>query len=77
MSVLKSLASFLFYSIWTLILLDVMVLVLIGAVFVTKTAIEDLFGCDFTKFMKKKNSLHRHMCGSLQEVQYKHKHLMV
>lgn len=55
MSVLKSLASFLFYSIWTLILLDALILAMIGCVFVTKTAIEDLFGCDFTKFMKKKN----------------------
>lgn len=52
---LKSVASFLFYSIWTLILLDVMVLVLIGAVFVTKTALEDLLGCEFTKYTKKKN----------------------
>lgn len=52
---LKSVASFLFYSIWVLILLDVMVLVLIGCVFVTKTALEELLGCSFTRFTKKKN----------------------
>lgn len=55
MSVLKSLASFLFYSIWTVILLDALVLVLIGCVFVTKTALEELFGCSFTRFTKKGN----------------------
>lgn len=52
-SVLKSLASLLFYTIWTAILLDALVLVLIGCVFVTKTALEDLLGCTLTKSTKK------------------------
>lgn len=54
-SVLKNLASFLFFSIWTIILLDALILVLIGCVFVTKTALEELFGCSFTRFTKKGN----------------------
>lgn len=51
-SVLKSLASFLFFSIWTIILLDALILVLIGCVYVTKVALEELFGCTLTKFIK-------------------------
>lgn len=54
-NVLGKLASFLFYSIWTVILLDALILVLIGCVFVTKTALEELFGCDFTRFTKTKD----------------------
>ena len=54
-SVLKNLASFLFFSIWAIILLDALILVLIGCVFVTKTALEELFGCSFTRFTKKGN----------------------
>ena len=52
-NVLGNLASFFFYSIWTAILFDALVLVLIGCVFVTKTALEDLFGCSFTRFTNK------------------------
>lgn len=54
-NVLKSLASFLFYSIWVIILLDAMILALAGCLFVTKTLLEEWFGCTFTKYMKKKN----------------------
>ena len=54
-NVLKSLASLLFYTIWTAILFDALVLVLIGCVFVTKTALEELLGCDFTRFTKTKD----------------------
>lgn len=54
-SALKSLASFLFFTIWAIILLDALILVLIGCAFVTKTALEELFGCDFTRFTKKTN----------------------
>ena len=52
-SVLKSLASLLFYTMWVLILLDALALVLIGCIFVTKTALEDLLGCTLTRFTKK------------------------
>ena len=53
--ILKTFASFLFMSIWTIILLDALILVLVGCVFVTKTALEELLGCEFTKFTKKKD----------------------
>ena len=54
-NVLGNLASFFFYSIWTVILLDALILVLIGCVYVTKVALEELFGCTFTKFTMVKN----------------------
>lgn len=52
---LKVIASFLFYFIWDIVLLDCMILVLVGCLFVTKTALEELFGCSFTRFTKKGN----------------------
>ena len=53
MSVLKSLASFLFYFIWVIILLDALILVLAGCLFVTKILLKEWFGCDFIRFTKK------------------------
>ena len=53
-SVLKSLASFLFYSVWVIILLDAMIIALGGCVFVTKVLFEEWFGCEIIMFTKVK-----------------------
>ena len=54
-SVLKSLASFLFFLIWAIILLEALILALIGGVYAIKVALEELFGCTFTMSTMVKN----------------------
>lgn len=54
LEILKTIASHLFYLIWSIILLDGLIIAIAGCLFVTNAAIREWFGIDIIEKLKEK-----------------------